>query len=110
MPGRLGPDPRRLCARKGRRGGGARDAAPARAHGRRVRAGARRAASERDRMSADPSCAASATPEHCITCGDEAVEMRVLEISDGATVACAGEDGAVHEGVAVELVEPVAPG
>jgi len=60
-------------------------------------------------MSADRLCAAGA-PEHCITCGDEAVEMRVLEISDGATAACADVDGAVHDGVAVELVEPVAPG
>ena len=47
--------------------------------------------------------------EHCITCGDEGVTMRVLEL-DGDTALCAGDDDTLREGVAVELVEPVAPG
>ena len=47
--------------------------------------------------------------DHCITCSDEGVPMRVVSVSDdGAT--CVEEDGTRHEGVAVDLVEPVAPG
>jgi hydrogenase maturation factor len=44
---------------------------------------------------------------HCITCGDEAVAMQVLESRDGTAV-CVDGDGTRHE-VAVELIEPVAP-
>ena len=44
---------------------------------------------------------------HCITCGDEAIPMRVLE-AHGGTAVCLDEHGARHE-VAVELIEPVAP-
>jgi hydrogenase maturation factor len=45
----------------------------------------------------------------CITCGDEAVPMRVVAITaDGAL--CVADDGSRHEGIAVELVEPVGPG
>jgi hydrogenase assembly chaperone HypC/HupF len=47
--------------------------------------------------------------DHCITCGDEGVPMRVVSLrEDGAT--CVEEDGTQHEGIAVDLVEPVAPG
>ena len=47
--------------------------------------------------------------DHCITCGDEGVPMRVVSLcEDGAT--CVAEDGTQHEGIAVDLVEPVAPG
>jgi hydrogenase maturation factor len=47
--------------------------------------------------------------DHCITCGDEGVPMQVVSLSvDGAT--CVEEDGTQHEGIAVDLVEPVAPG
>ena len=49
--GRLGPDPRRLRALEGRRGGGARHAQAARGDGRGLRAGARGAEGERDRVS-----------------------------------------------------------
>ncbi len=45
---------------------------------------------------------------HCVTCGDEAIPMRVLESSDGTAV-CVDGDGLRHE-VAVELIDPVAPG
>jgi hydrogenase maturation factor len=45
----------------------------------------------------------------CITCGDEGVPMRVLAVEiDGAV--CVDGDGTRHEGVAVDLVEPVTPG
>ena len=47
--------------------------------------------------------------EHCITCSDAGVPMRVLRVSDEGAV-CVDEDGIRHEGVAVELVEPVAAG
>jgi hydrogenase expression/formation protein HypC len=47
--------------------------------------------------------------DHCITCGDEGVAMRVVSLSeDGAT--CVEDDGTPHERIAVDLVEPVAPG
>jgi hydrogenase maturation factor len=45
----------------------------------------------------------------CITCGDQAVLMRVVSVSEAGAV-CLDEGGARHEGVAVDLVEPVAPG
>jgi hydrogenase expression/formation protein HypC len=51
-----------------------------------------------------PACDAEG---HCITCGDEAIPMRVLE-SRGGTAMCVDGDGARHE-VAVELIDPVAP-
>lgn len=43
--------------------------------------------------------------EHCITCGDEAVRMRVLELRDQVAL-CVDERGARHE-VAVDLIAPV---
>ncbi len=46
---------------------------------------------------------------HCITCGDEGVPMRVVSVDAGGAV-CVEEDGTRHEGIAVDLVEPVAPG
>jgi hydrogenase expression/formation protein HypC len=47
--------------------------------------------------------------EHCITCSDEGVPMRVMSVGlDGAL--CVDEEGSQHEGIAVELVGPVAPG
>jgi hydrogenase maturation factor len=50
-----------------------------------------------------PTCEESG---YCITCGDEAVAMRVLE-SEGGTAVCVDDDGTAHE-VAVELIGPVA--
>lgn len=45
----------------------------------------------------------------CITCGDEGLPMRVVSLTgDGAV--CVDDQGARHEGIAVDLVEPVAPG
>ena len=47
------------------------------------------------------------TPETCHTCGDVAVEARVVEVDgDSAVVEAAG----ARERVAIELVAPVAPG
>ena len=47
--------------------------------------------------------------EHCITCGDIAVEMTVLRVDDARELAlCAADDGR-HETVEVALVSPVRP-
>ncbi len=61
-------------------------------------------------MSDDLACVAGTAPEHCITCGDEAIQMTVVATAAGSGAACADAVGAIHDGVAVELVEPVAPG
>jgi hydrogenase expression/formation protein HypC len=39
--------------------------------------------------------------DHCVTCSDEAVPLRVTEVRDDATVVCEGVE------VMVELVAPV---
>jgi hydrogenase maturation factor len=46
--------------------------------------------------------------EHCITCGDEGVVVRVLQAGD-ATALCADGDGDEQD-VAIELVSPVRVG
>ncbi len=49
----------------------------------------------------------SLEPEHCVTCSDEAVPARVIDIdSPNATVEIDGK----RERVGIELVEPVEPG
>jgi hydrogenase expression/formation protein HypC len=59
-------------------------------------------------MTAASGAGCDAASGHCITCGDEGIPMRVVEIGrDGAL--CADEAGATHE-VAVDLVDGVAPG
>ena len=49
--------------------------------------------------------------EHgCITCGDEAVAMRVVRVDDVRALAlCEADDGA-HSSVEIALVERAAPG
>jgi hydrogenase maturation factor len=48
--------------------------------------------------------------EHCITCGDEANEMRVVKIDAERSLAlCAGEDGA-RSSVETALVLPIGIG
>ena len=48
--------------------------------------------------------------EGCITCGDTALPMRVLDIdSDGGLAVCVDEEGMTEE-VAIDLVGPVGPG
>ena len=55
-----------------------------------------------------PACIADF--DGCITCGDHAVELRVVSVDDGRGLAvCADERGASIE-VDVLLVSPVAPG
>jgi hydrogenase expression/formation protein HypC len=39
--------------------------------------------------------------DHCVTCSDEAVPLRVTDVRDGVTVVCEGVE------VMVELVAPV---
>ena len=47
--------------------------------------------------------------DHCITCSDEGVAMRVVEDDADGLARCATEDGATSE-VMTELVGIVAPG
>jgi hydrogenase assembly chaperone HypC/HupF len=48
--------------------------------------------------------------DHCVTCGDEGIPMRVLAIDAKRGLAlCTDADGA-HSPVEIALVEPVAPG
>jgi hydrogenase maturation factor len=48
--------------------------------------------------------------DHCITCSDEGVPMRVLRLDlDRGVALCEGEDGK-HQTVETALVETVAPG
>jgi len=54
----------------------------------------------------DPRCEAEAG---CITCGDVAVPMRVVQVGAGASAVCADGADATEE-VACELVWPVGPG
>ena len=46
--------------------------------------------------------------EHCITCGDEGIPMRVLECR-GADAVCS-DGSSTHHHVAIDLVAPVEPG
>jgi hydrogenase maturation factor len=47
--------------------------------------------------------------QHCITCGDIAVEMTVLRVDEARELAlCAADDGR-HETVEIALVAPVRP-
>jgi hydrogenase expression/formation protein HypC len=55
-----------------------------------------------------PTGAACEVTDGCITCGDVAVPLTVLELA-GADARCRDDDGR-QETVAVELVGPVAPG
>jgi hydrogenase maturation factor len=48
--------------------------------------------------------------EHCITCGDTAVPMRVLEIDERRELALCAAAGGEHETVEIALVAPVARG
>jgi hydrogenase maturation factor len=52
----------------------------------------------------------SMAPERCITCSDEGLPMRVVELAraDGIAI-CTDEAGADHE-VAVDLIESLAVG
>jgi hydrogenase maturation factor len=54
----------------------------------------------------EPACDPSA---HCITCGDAGVPMRVVSVT-GEGALCVEDDGTRHERIAVDLIEPIAPG
>jgi hydrogenase maturation factor len=54
----------------------------------------------------DPRC----HEEHCITCGDLGVEMRVAAAADARGVARCTDAGGAQSDVDVLLVDPVAPG
>jgi hydrogenase maturation factor len=45
---------------------------------------------------------------HCVTCADEALAMRVVEVRSDGLAVCAGDDGVAD--VMTDLVAPVAPG
>ena len=45
----------------------------------------------------------------CITCGDEAVQLRVLELGETGLALCEDEQGR-RETVEMALVDPVGPG
>ena len=52
----------------------------------------------------------SCDDHHCVTCGDEAVPMRVVAVDDSRGLAlCSAEDGA-RASIETALVAPVAPG
>jgi hydrogenase maturation factor len=46
----------------------------------------------------------------CITCADEAIAMRVLEVDEGRGLALCCDPQGARATVEIALVEPVAPG
>ena len=48
--------------------------------------------------------------EHCITCGDDGVPMRVLRLDEPRGLALCADGTGAHHTVETELVAPVAPG
>jgi len=48
--------------------------------------------------------------EHCITCGDDGVPMRVLELDDDRGLALCADSQGSHHTVETALVEPVSTG
>lgn len=51
----------------------------------------------------------SCADDHCVTCSDEAVEMRVLDHQANGVSVCVAADGGRTE-VMTDLVRPVDPG
>jgi hydrogenase maturation factor len=49
-------------------------------------------------------------PYHCITCGDDGVEMRVVAVDEARGLALCEAAGGVRESVEIALVDAVAPG
>jgi hydrogenase maturation factor len=49
-----------------------------------------------------------AADDHCITCGDDGIPMRVVA-TDGMVAICSDEHSQFHE-IAVDLVSPIAVG
>lgn len=50
------------------------------------------------------------TSEHCITCSDEGVEMRVVAVDETGGLALCADDGGAQHTVETELLGPLAPG
>jgi len=48
--------------------------------------------------------------EHCITCDDDGVTMRMLRLDDERGLALCADDAGAHHTVETALVEPVQPG
>jgi hydrogenase maturation factor len=48
--------------------------------------------------------------DHCITCSDEGVPMRVLELDDRRGLALCERGDGEHATVEIALVDPVEPG
>jgi hydrogenase maturation factor len=48
--------------------------------------------------------------DHCITCSDEGVPMKVLELDDARGVALCEDEAGKHSTVETALVDSVAPG
>jgi hydrogenase assembly chaperone HypC/HupF len=48
--------------------------------------------------------------DHCITCSDEGVPMRVLAVDDARGLALCEAAGGARESVEIALVDAVAPG
>lgn len=53
-----------------------------------------------------PAC----SDHHCITCGDVAVAMEVLQVDEDRGLALCSDDGGAHQTVEVALIGTVAPG
>ena len=48
--------------------------------------------------------------DHCVTCGDDGVPMRVVRIDEVRGLALCADDDGSSQTVETALVEPVAPG
>jgi hydrogenase maturation factor len=49
-------------------------------------------------------------PHHCITCGDDGVQMRVVAVDEARGLALCEAAGGARESVEIALVDAVAPG
>jgi hydrogenase assembly chaperone HypC/HupF len=52
----------------------------------------------------------SCDADHCITCGDDGVPMRVLRVDEARGLALCADPGGARSSVETALVDPVAPG
>jgi hydrogenase maturation factor len=49
-------------------------------------------------------------PDHCITCGDEAIPLTVLRVDDERGLALCQDTSGQHTTIEIALVGPVRPG
>jgi hydrogenase maturation factor len=63
-------------------------------------------------MTGEPAYAPVCTDEHCITCGDQGLPLRVVALEGDGLARCSGDVAAGEPDaiVDVQLVGPVAPG